>query len=346
MENLHFIPDVMEIILIKSCLLFVRFTDTACTAISDSTCSAICNIACGANCNTACGANCDTSRDANCNITPSATIHETLSSVCKLWKGTIRNTRFCKILKLFRPLANFKALLKQHHEFLEEHIECQYGLLIHLHNYGILSDTKFLTLQNYSMYYEQNEILLNTLQQFTNPWTDVILWSGLNNTCQNHITHYINDTCTDKCENRPLMEDEKIAWNSLQEFLVNNFHIHEEFLQDLITSGCILKQHKKFINTSVNRFERMRILLEIIRRRSLTQVKKFIELSKKYCPRLNVIMINDETEFVKKITEIVERRKKRKELNESVPAVLKHLNNDAFAALLENIKSMKRDSKN
>lgn len=274
-------------------------------------------------------------------IGSAALTYEKLGSVCRDWKITLTSKWLCKNLK---QLTNFKQLINQHKDLLLEHMECQYGLLIELQNYGVLSEEQVMRVDGLSAnFYAQNKTLFDMLQEFVYPQNVVLFWKALSNAGQNHITHYIRDACV-ACSNRPLLEHENFVLDGLQDFFIDEVYINEKFLQDLLLSGCISVQHVDHINSSNNNYGQMEILLKIIHRRSLAQAKIFIDLCKKHYSRVNDFLDNGETEFVAMITEGIKRYDERNGPNANdLMHQAKKYSDEAIYRLLEAIKRRERE---
>lgn len=213
-------------------------------------------------------------------------------------------------------------------------MECQYGLLDKLKEYDILSKEQVDEVAKLAMNPGiQNETLLNIIPMKFD--VEVKFCTALNETDQGHITHYINkkEDCGD---NRHLTEYEVEALDGLQEFFVDELHINNNFLQNLLSSNCISVQHKNAID-KLHKFDKRRLLLDIMHCRSLAQVKKFIELCQEHYPHLRDLINCDGAIFVEKVN----RDPKRKENQTYILQNLKEMNHPFLLKIINVIKDTK-----
>lgn len=265
-------------------------------------------------------------------------VYEDLGSVCGDWRNTIRERRVCKRLSI-KLLDNFKSLITQHHKLLVEHMECRYGLLTHLQNYGVLSKDQADKIHNGTRsHYDANRTLLDMLQNSTNPWAGAMFWKAMNNSYQSHITRYINGgECN--ADDRPLTTSELDEFENNQDLIVTYVVPSEEFLHDILLSCGISVQHMDAITITTNRYNRMSNLMFIMYRRSLFHVKKFIELCYQYCPVVNDIVGTEEFGILGVRSN--ECKGDREEMMKVLMDRMKGMSNDEMLAYVEEIKKKK-----
>jgi len=183
-------------------------------------------------------------------------------------------------VKLKRMLTN--------DEVLSDYIECNYGLLDSLnHEYKLLSNEQYEKLISCLNKHEQNDELFEILNSSADLYTGPKFLQALRKNNQGHIANYIinNGNIKDiKNNNRPLNGDEHDSFNKVYSFLVNNININRDFLDALCLSKCILLEHKMAIEKINNKYDQVRLLLNIIQCKSLEQVINFNILLREYYP--------------------------------------------------------------